>query len=107
MAAGVLRALHEAGRAVPRDVSVVGFDDILLAEHLWPPLTTVVQDFDEIGRRLVARLLEQVRAGGGVNASEVSLAEARADEVYGDEDDLHEVVPVELRIRQSTAPPRT
>jgi hypothetical protein len=54
----------------------------------------------------VARLLEQVRAGGGVSAPEVSLAETSADEAAGDEDDLHEVVPVELRVRQSTAPPR-
>ena len=87
---------------------MVGFDDILLAEYLWPPLTTVVQDFDEIGRRLVARLLEQVRAGGGVDAAEVSLAETRAAEVTDDdEDDLHDIVPVALKIRQSTAPPRT
>lgn len=91
MAAGVLRALHEAGRDVPRDVSVVGFDDILLAEYLWPPLTTVVQDFDEIGRRLVGRLLQQVRTG-----------EAEDD---ADAADLHEVVPVQLMVRRSTAPP--
>jgi DNA-binding LacI/PurR family transcriptional regulator len=106
MAAGVLRALHEAGRAVPQEVSVVGFDDILLAEYLWPPLTTVVQDFDEIGRRLVHRLLQQVEAGRGASAGEVSLAETSPAEATGDEDDLHEVVPVELKIRQSTAPPR-
>lgn len=91
MAAGVLRALHENGRSVPGDVSVVGFDDILLAEYLWPPLTTVVQDFDEIGRRLVGRLLRQVRTG--------------RIEDDADADDLHEVVPVELKVRESTAPP--
>jgi DNA-binding LacI/PurR family transcriptional regulator len=112
-AAGVLRALHEAGRAVPRDVSVVGFDDILLAEYLWPPLTTVVQDFDEIGRRLVDRLLQQVRAGGGASVGEVSVveaSEAEANEAAAngadDESNLHEVVPVELVVRASTAPPR-
>ena len=92
MAAGVLRALHEAGRTVPHDVSVVGFDDVLLAGYLWPPLTTVAQDFDEIGRRLVARLLQQVRTG--------------ENEDDADSEDLHEVVPVELKVRESTAPPR-
>jgi len=59
MAQGVLRALHEAGRRVPADVSVVGFDD-LMAEWLWPPLTTVAQDFGTIGRELVAALIEQL-----------------------------------------------
>ncbi|MPM39126.1 Lactose operon repressor [bioreactor metagenome] len=59
MAQGVLRALHEAGRRVPQDVSVVGFDD-LMAEWLWPPLTTVAQDFVTIGRELVSALIEQL-----------------------------------------------
>lgn len=107
MAAGLLRALHEAGRAVPGDVSVVGFDDILLAEYLWPPLTTVVQDFDEIGRRLVGRLLEQVRTGRDPGLAEVRIVETSELEASeGEESDLHEVVPVELKVRQSTAPPR-
>lgn len=91
MAAGLLRALHEAGRSVPQDVSVVGFDDIMLAEYLWPPLTTVTQDFGEIGRRLVDRLLRQVRTGAGADG--------------GQPDDLHELVPVSLTVRASTAPP--
>ncbi len=56
MALGVLLALHEAGRRVPDDVSVVGFDDIPEAAFFHPPLTTVRQDFDELGRRCVARL---------------------------------------------------
>jgi DNA-binding LacI/PurR family transcriptional regulator len=106
MAAGVLRALHEAGRAVPGDVSVVGFDDILLAEYLWPPLTTVVQDFAEIGRRLVARLLEQVRATAVPVAGSSEAGSGAGGGAGSDAEDLHEVVPVELKIRQSTAPPR-
>jgi LacI family transcriptional regulator len=60
-AIGVIRALHEAGLAVPRDVSVVGFDDIDIAQHLIPPLTTVRVDKEAIGawalQRLVARAL--------------------------------------------------
>ncbi|MBG0566979.1 LacI family DNA-binding transcriptional regulator [Actinoplanes aureus] len=48
MAIGVIHALHEAGRSVPGDVSVVGFDDIPVAAHVWPPLTTVSSDNAEL-----------------------------------------------------------
>ena len=44
MAIGAMHALHEAGRSVPGEVSVVGFDDIPVAAHTWPPLTTVSSD---------------------------------------------------------------
>jgi LacI family transcriptional regulator len=57
-ALGLLRSLHQRGVRVPEDVSVVGFDDIPEAEYLSPPLTTVRQDFDEVGRRCVATLLD-------------------------------------------------
>ncbi|HXR43020.1 MAG TPA: LacI family DNA-binding transcriptional regulator [Acidothermaceae bacterium] len=63
MALGVLRALHEHGRPVPDDVSVVGFDDIPEAAYFTPPLTTVRQDFGEVGRRSLALLLDQVDSG--------------------------------------------
>ena len=56
MALGLLRALSEAGRTVPdgpRDVSVVGFDDIPEAAYLIPPLTTVRQDFKAVGHRAI------------------------------------------------------
>jgi DNA-binding LacI/PurR family transcriptional regulator len=53
MAMGALRALAEAGRAVPDDVSVVGFDDIPEASFSQPPLTTIRQDFAELGREAV------------------------------------------------------
>ena len=56
MALGVLLALHEAGRRIPDDVSVVGFDDIPEAAYFHPPLTTVRQDFAELGRRALHRL---------------------------------------------------
>jgi DNA-binding LacI/PurR family transcriptional regulator len=62
MALGVIRAMSESGRPVPDDVSVVGFDDIPEAEFFRPPLTTVRQDFDELGRRAL-RLLVQKIAG--------------------------------------------
>lgn len=87
MAAGVCRALHEAGRSVPGDVSVVGFDDIPLAEYFTPPLTTVAQDFRAIAHRLVYLLLEQIRAGTALT-------------------DVHSLIPTRLVVRASTAPPR-
>jgi DNA-binding LacI/PurR family transcriptional regulator len=59
MAIGALRALDEAGRAVPEEVSVVGYDDIHLARYVRPGLTTVRQDVGELGRRAVQLLLDR------------------------------------------------
>jgi DNA-binding LacI/PurR family transcriptional regulator len=88
MALGLLRALWEAGRSVPRDVSVVGFDDIPEAEFLIPPLTTVRQDFTEVGHRAI----EILRA---------ALAEPDPDA-----DVPERLVQPELVVRASTAAPR-
>jgi DNA-binding LacI/PurR family transcriptional regulator len=63
MALGALRALHEAGRAVPDDVSVVGFDDVPESAFYLPPLTTVRQDFVELGRRGIEVLVGQLDTG--------------------------------------------
>ncbi|MEV0537367.1 LacI family DNA-binding transcriptional regulator [Kitasatospora sp. NPDC050463] len=60
MALGLLRALHEAGRAVPGEISVIGFDDIPEAAYFAPPLTTVRQDFGELGRRALELLLQEL-----------------------------------------------
>jgi DNA-binding LacI/PurR family transcriptional regulator len=60
MAVGLLHAFREAGVDVPREVSVVGFDDSPTAPHLWPPLTTVRQDFALIGRRAVELVLAEL-----------------------------------------------
>lgn len=62
MALGLLRALSEAGRSVPDDVSVVGFDDIPEAAYLIPPLTTVRQDFASVGQRAI-QILQAAIAG--------------------------------------------
>lgn len=62
MALGLLHALHEQGRDVPGDISVVGFDNSLEAPYLWPALTTVNQEFSLLGRRAVELTL---RALGG------------------------------------------
>ncbi|WP_330340774.1 LacI family DNA-binding transcriptional regulator [Streptomyces sp. NBC_00557] len=59
-AAGALQALRAAGRRVPEDVAVVGFDDFPLAEQTVPPLTTVRQPLQEIGRAMVRLLLEEI-----------------------------------------------
>jgi DNA-binding LacI/PurR family transcriptional regulator len=60
MALGLLRALAERGRRVPGDISVVGFDDIPEAAYFLPPLTTVRQDFGELGRRALAILVDMI-----------------------------------------------
>jgi DNA-binding LacI/PurR family transcriptional regulator len=57
VALGLIRALSEQGRRVPEDVSVVGFDDIPEAAYFLPPLTTVRQDFGELGRRALDTLV--------------------------------------------------
>ena len=63
MALGVIRALHEAGRAIPGEVSVVGFDDIPESPYFMPPLTTVRQDFIEVGSRSLRLLVRTIEAG--------------------------------------------
>lgn len=68
MALGVLHAARLAGRRVPEDLAVVGFDDIPEAAFFAPPLTTVRQDFAELGRRCVARLVSLIEGGGGEGA---------------------------------------
>lgn len=85
MALGLLRRLHESGRNVPGDVSVVGFDDIPEAAYFSPPLTTVRQDFAELGRRCLHILLARIE---------------------GSQEPTRVVVPPELVVRDSsgTAP---
>lgn len=57
MAAGALRVLSEAGRAVPADVAVVGFDDLGIAETTDPPLTTVHQSIQALGTEMTRMLI--------------------------------------------------
>ncbi|MFD7296250.1 LacI family DNA-binding transcriptional regulator [Streptomyces sp. NPDC059897] len=86
MALGLLRALEERGRKVPEDVSVIGFDDIPDSGSYQPPLTTVHQDFAEVGRRCVQSALRQVR-------------ESEAEQGTT-------LVPTRLVVRESTAQAR-
>jgi DNA-binding LacI/PurR family transcriptional regulator len=69
MAIGVMRALAEAGRTVPDEVSVVGLDDIPTAAYLSPPLTTVRQDFGTLARTGLERLVQQIEAPADETAS--------------------------------------
>ena len=84
MALGLLHAIRDAGLDVPGDISVVGFDDIPEAAHFWPPLTTVRQDFGELGRRCIALLLADI---DGITSP------------------VDEVVQPQLIVRASTARP--
>ena len=63
MAAGALRVLREAGRRVPDDIAVVGFDDLGIAQHTYPTLTTVHQPIHALGFEM-ARMLITVINGG-------------------------------------------
>jgi len=60
MAAGALRVLKAAGRSVPGDVAVVGFDDHVIARHLTPPLTTVAQPIKQFGREMAKMLVSLI-----------------------------------------------
>lgn len=86
MAVGAMGELRARGRNVPDDVSVVGFDDIVLAEAVEPQLTTVHQPRREIGQAAMALLIAQLSG-------------------QGDRSDL--MLPTRLVERASTAPPRS
>jgi DNA-binding LacI/PurR family transcriptional regulator len=65
MAAGALRALRAAGRRVPEDVAVVGFEDSAMARYAQPPLTTVRQPIEELGRQATRLLLARINGEAG------------------------------------------
>jgi len=83
-AMGLLNGLQQRGVRVPDDVSVVGFDDVQFAAHCYPPLTTVRQPTDEMGRRLM-HLLRAL--------------------IQGQEDVGPEILPANLVVRETTGPP--
>ncbi|WP_318247007.1 LacI family DNA-binding transcriptional regulator [Microbacterium gallinarum] len=85
MALGAMKALHELGRDIPNQVSVVGFDDMDESRAFWPPLTTVRQNFREVGRIAMERLLAQIDDPDA--PSETTL------------------IPTELVVRESSGPP--
>jgi DNA-binding LacI/PurR family transcriptional regulator len=63
LALGIIRALTEHGRSVPRDVSIVGFDDVPEAGFFLPPLTTVRQDFEALAQDCLSLLLARLDGG--------------------------------------------
>lgn len=86
MAMGAIRAASEAGLKLPDELSIVGFDDIPFAEHTTPPLTTLRQDKQGLGA-----------AAGEALVARIEGVDAPAPE---------RTLPVELRERRSTAPPK-
>ena len=93
IAAGVIRGIIRSGKQVPEDISVAGFDDNPISSITVPSITTWRQDFEELGRRAVAVLLDQqVR----------SASEPYDDEAYPHTSDSAQ----RLIIRESTAAPR-
>lgn len=82
----VMRAAHQAGLMVPRDLSIVGFDNLELTEHVIPSLTTVAQNTSLIGTEAALRLLALIRG------------EAPKD--------LFTMLPTKLVVRHSTAAPQ-
>ena len=87
LAIGILRATRAAKIKTPRELSVIGFDDMLHMDLLDPPLTAVRQSIHELGRR-GARVLLDLLAGTA-------------------DTDVIERVPVELILRGSVAPPKS
>lgn len=86
MACGLMGALQKGGVAVPRDISIIGFDDIDMSAHVTPALTTIRQQRDAIGAvaaRTLLALLEKAETAPRT------------------------VLPVDLILRSSTAPPAT
>lgn len=84
MAIGLYRGLNERGIRVPQDLSVVGFDDIDLAEYVAPKLTTVAQPIEEIGLRVAELLVRRI--------NQPTTAPTKT------------ILPVKLVVRDSTAP---
>lgn len=84
MAAGALLIAHRQNLEVPRDMSIVGFDDISMSQRLWPPLTTVRQPTKKAAAVATTMLLDSLRTG---------------DHSPGNRE-----IPTELVIRESAGP---
>jgi LacI family transcriptional regulator len=86
MAAGALLVAHRRGCEVPREISIVGFDDISMSRCLWPPLTTVRQPIKRAAATATALLLDSLRTG--------------------DFAPVNQEIPGELVVRESAAAPQ-
>lgn len=96
MAMGGLMAAYQAGRSVPTDVCIVGFDDIPLASHCWPPLTTLRQPVRSMAERAVQCLIALLEHGSvaGTSVEHGAINEPRGEHVFAPD----------LVVRGSTAP---
>ncbi|MEU2437717.1 LacI family DNA-binding transcriptional regulator [Streptomyces rubradiris] len=88
MAAGARQVLREAGRRIPEDVALVGYDDSAIARHMDPPLTSVRQPIEEMGRAMIDLLLTEIAGPGPGPAREAAPRRA--------------VLPVQLVVRASS-----
>ncbi|GHA94406.1 LacI family transcriptional regulator [Streptomyces clavifer] len=86
MAAGARQVLRESGRRIPDDVALIGFDDSAVARHMDPPLTSVRQPIEEMGRTMTRVLLQEI-----ANRSEDRAVERPRI-----------VLPTELVVRESS-----
>jgi DNA-binding LacI/PurR family transcriptional regulator len=89
IAYGVTQAAQQRGLRIPDDLSVVGFDDNPLAQRMRPPLTTVRQDIDAKGRAAASALTAAIAASS--SGATVTTRQ--------------QLIPTELVVRESTAPP--
>lgn len=69
MAIAAMDILHEEGRRVPEDIAVVGYDDLSIAAHSNPPLTTIRQNIPQAGKLLARNLIEYLQTGVVTNVS--------------------------------------
>ncbi|GGC98726.1 LacI family transcriptional regulator [Aquisalinus flavus] len=74
MAAGVMASLYQHGLKVPGDISVAGFDGAQIAKMVWPPLTTVNQPLDALGRAAGERLITRIQRGAGEGGGAQTLS---------------------------------
>ncbi|OEU97654.1 MULTISPECIES: LacI family DNA-binding transcriptional regulator [Streptomyces] len=103
MAAGARRALRAAGRSVPDDVALVGFDDSVVARHTDPPLTTVRQPIGAMGGEMARVLLELLgKWTPGTSGADAGARPAGEGPAGEGPDSLHRVLPTELVTRASS-----
>jgi DNA-binding LacI/PurR family transcriptional regulator len=105
VAAGIIRGLSKEGKRVPEDVSVAGFDGNPISAIMLPSITTWMQNFQEMGRRAVARLLD-----GGADLERSSQTPDNDEEAV--QAFMHKIaertgIPEKLVVRESTAQPRS
>lgn len=93
MALGAMSAAQKMGLTVGRDLSVGGFDDIPLAEHAHPPLTTMRQPIYEIGQRITRMLVQLIQVPRGLSGEEEAPAERQV------------LLTPQLIVRESSGPP--